>query len=90
MIQRSFVRGRFDLSVEVGYPNAEEVLAALNSMIADRGTLPNLGHIASKLSGRPMSDVAWVANEAARIAARARKNEIDEIDFLAALKRIAV
>jgi len=35
-----------------------------------------------------MSDVVWVANEAARIAARARKEAIDDLDLLSALKNL--
>jgi NAD(P)H-hydrate repair Nnr-like enzyme with NAD(P)H-hydrate dehydratase domain len=35
-----------------------------------------------------MSDAAWVVNEAARLAARAKNNAIDEIDLFSALKRL--
>jgi hypothetical protein len=35
-----------------------------------------------------MSDSAWVINEAARLAARAKKDAIDEIDLFSALKRL--
>jgi hypothetical protein len=42
-----------------------------------------------------MSDAAWVVNEAARLAARGKKDAIDEIDLFSALrglnpKKIAV
>jgi hypothetical protein len=33
----------------------------------------NFDQIASILAGRPMSDIAWVMNEAVRLAARAKK-----------------
>ena len=35
-----------------------------------------------------MSDVAWVVNEAARLAARGKKDAIDEIDLFSAIKRL--
>jgi hypothetical protein len=81
-------KGRFDHAVEIGYPNAEEVLSALESLLNDRPhrDMPNLDQLAVKLAGRPMSDIAWVINEAARLAARAKKAAIDEIDLFSALK----
>jgi ATP-dependent Zn protease len=48
----------------------------------------NLDQIASRLAGRPMSDSAWVINEAAPLAARAKKDAIDEINLFSALKRL--
>jgi ATP-dependent Zn protease len=51
---------------------------------------PNLGKLASKLAGRPMSNAAWVVNEAARLAARGKKDAIDEIDLFSALKRLRI
>jgi SpoVK/Ycf46/Vps4 family AAA+-type ATPase len=76
-------KGRFDHAIEVGYPTAEEVCAALTAMLKDRPhhNIQNLDQIASGLAGRPMSDSAWVINEAARLAARGRKDAIDEIDL---------
>jgi ATP-dependent Zn protease len=83
-------KGRFDHAIEVGYPTAEEVSAALTAMLKDRSHhhIHNFDQIASGLAGRPMSDSAWVVNEAARLAARAKKNAIDEIDLFSALKRL--
>jgi cell division protease FtsH len=84
-------KGRFDHAVEIGYPTAEEVLSALESLVNDRPhqDLPNLNQLAVKLAGRPMSDIAWVINEASRLAARAKKAAIDEIDLFSALKRLS-
>jgi cell division protease FtsH len=79
-------RGRFDHSIEIGYPSAEEVQLEL----ADRrhADMPNLPNIALKLAGRPMSDVEWVVNEAARRTAQSRRNEITEFDLMAAVARL--
>ena len=83
-------RGRFDHAIEVGYPTDEEVCGALIAILGERPhvEISNLHQLATKLAGRPMSDVAWTVNEAARLAARAKKNAIDEIDLFSALKRL--
>jgi cell division protease FtsH len=85
-------KGRFDHSIEVGYPTDEEVCAALEAMLDDRPhrDIPNLRQLGVKLAGRPMSDIAWTINEAARLAARGKKDAIDEIDLFSALKRLRV
>jgi hypothetical protein len=82
-------KGRFDHAIEVGYPTDEEVCVALNAMLDERPhrDIPNVKQLAAKLAGRPMSDVAWTVNEAARLAARGKKSAIDEIDLFSALKR---
>ena len=43
--------------------------------------VPGLGltMAAERLAGRPMSDAAWVVNEAARLAVKSSKDEIDDI-----------
>jgi cell division protease FtsH len=83
-------KGRFDHAIEVGYPTAEEVRGALTAMLKDRPhhNIQSIDQIASGLAGRPMSDSAWVVNEAARLAARGKKDAIDEIDLFSALKRL--
>jgi ATP-dependent Zn protease len=83
-------KGRFDHTVEVGYPTAEEVRAVLDALLNDRPhrEASNLSQLAAKLAGRPLSDVAWVVNEGARLAARGKKDAIDEIDLFSALKRL--
>ena len=75
-------KGRFDHTIEVGYPTAEEVSAALTAMLKDRPHhIHNFDQIASGLAGRPMSDSAWVVNEAARIAARAKKMRLMKLIY---------
>ena len=83
-------KGRFDHAIEVGYPTSDEVRTALDAMLDDRPhrDIENLAKIANSLAGRPMSDAAWVVNEAARFAARAKKDAIDEIDLFSALRRL--
>jgi hypothetical protein len=83
-------KGRFDHAIEVGYPTHEEVCGALRAMLDERPHVQtsNLYQLATKLAGRPMSDVAWTVNEAARLAARAKKDAIDEIDLFSAVKRL--
>jgi|SRR5581483_1509563 len=83
-------KGRFDHTIEVGYPTEEEVSVALTAMLAERPhvEISNLHQLAMKLAGRPMSDIAWTINEAARLAARGKKDAIDEIDLYSAVKRL--
>jgi hypothetical protein len=80
-------RGRFDHVIEVGMASQQEVEALLNKLI---GELPRHGDIdisalARKLSGRPLSDVAFVVREGARLAARSGKTAIDGASLEAAL-----
>jgi SpoVK/Ycf46/Vps4 family AAA+-type ATPase len=80
-------RGRFDHVIKVDYANADEVLALLDKLLA---TLPkdktvDAGPLAKKLVGRPLSDVAFVVREGARLAARAGENKLGQEFLLAAL-----
>jgi ATP-dependent 26S proteasome regulatory subunit len=73
-------RGRFDHVIKVGYASSAEVHALLDKQLSD---LPTTGPIdsaalAERLSNRPLSDVAFVIREAARLAARAGKSSLDE------------
>lgn len=77
-------RGRFDHVVKVDMASREEVLALLSKLTGD---LPcedgiQLDSMASKLEGRPLSDVAFVIREAARLAARSGKDKLgqDQLD----------
>jgi cell division protease FtsH len=83
-------RGRFDHAIEVGYPSAEEVEAALQEILSERPhEIIDLRSLSENLAGRPMSDVAWVVNDAARAAARAKKDAIVQEDLLVASQRLA-
>jgi chromosomal replication initiation ATPase DnaA len=82
-------KGRFDHSVLVDYPTAEEVELALRGMLKDRPhDLPDLSKPARLLAGRSMSDAAWVVNEAARLAARSKGDKITERNLDEALNRL--
>jgi cell division protease FtsH len=82
-------KGRFDHSVHVDYPTKEEVELALKGMLKDRPhTLSDLSVPSEALAGRPMSDVAWVVNEAARLTARAKGDRIEEAGLQQALRRL--
>jgi cell division protease FtsH len=82
-------KGRFDHSVHVDYPTKEEVELALQGMLKDRPhDLPDLSKASHFLAGRPMSDAAWVVNEAARLTARSKEDRISEQSLDDALSRL--
>ena len=90
-IDPAFLRkGRFDHAFEVDYPSAEEVLPALESLVSERPHVPGLGlaTAAERLAGRPMSDAAWVVNEAARLAVKSSKDAIDDICLFGAISKL--
>ena len=81
-------RGRFDHLVKVDMASEEEVLSLLGKLV---GELPqeagiDLGPIAKKISGRPLSDVAFVVREGARLAARSGRDKLDQASLLRALE----
>jgi hypothetical protein len=81
-------RGRFDHVIKVDYANADEVLSLLDKLLA---TLPkdntvDAEPLAKKLAGRPLSDVAFVVREGARLAARAGEDKLGQEYLLAALE----
>ena len=83
-------KGRFDHVFEVNYPGVEEVLAVLQSLISERPHVPGLGlaTASEQLACRPMSDSAWVVNEAARIAVKSSKDAIDDICLFSAISKL--
>lgn len=81
--------GRFDHTVLVDYPTKKEVELALRGMLKDRPhDLLDLSQASLPLAGRPMSDAAWVVNEAARLTARAQHDRISQAFLEGALKRL--
>lgn len=83
-------RGRFDHIIEVGMPSRIEVASLLDSLL---GKLPksedlNLNIILDTLTGKPLSDSAFVIREAARLAARFGKSQLDQDSITAALKSL--
>lgn len=81
-------RGRFDHIISVGYASRAEVHALLDKLLArvpTEGTIDTSG-LASALADRPLSDVAFVVREGARLAARAGKSRLDQESLSAALR----
>ena len=80
-------RGRFDHIVEVVMPSAQEVSDLVKSLLAK---VPVEGEIdthevVKSLTGRALSDSAFVVREAARLAARAGKSALDDESLQLAL-----
>lgn len=73
-------RGRFDHVLKVGYASGAEVQALLESMLAalPKDESVSASTLAPKLAGRPLSDVAFVVREGARLAARVGKDHVDQ------------
>jgi SpoVK/Ycf46/Vps4 family AAA+-type ATPase len=81
-------RGRFDHVIEVRMPSRIEVASLLDALL---GKIPksedlNLDIILDALTGKPLSDSAFVIREAARLAAKSGKTQIDDDSIQAALK----
>lgn len=80
-------RGRFDHIIEVGFANYEEILSLLQTLLAGITTANDVDPkpLAKRLEGRPLSDVAFVVREGARLAARAGGNVLTQECLLSAL-----
>lgn len=81
-------RGRFDHIVKVDFANEVEIHSLLDTLLS---SLPkelevDTKPLAQELAGRPLSDVAFVVREGARLAARAGKERIDQASLLSALQ----
>jgi ATP-dependent 26S proteasome regulatory subunit len=83
-------RGRFDHIIEVSMPSREEVASLVDSLL---NKLPksddlNVDKILDALTGKALSDSAFVIREAARLAAKAGKTELDQTSIEAALNSL--
>lgn len=80
-------RGRFDHVVKVDFASEAEVRSLLEKLLAKLPKAEDLdeGPLAKQLAGRPLSDVAFVVREAARLAARSGKDHVDQTSLLEAL-----
>ncbi len=81
-------RGRFDHVIHVDHAGQHEVEALLNSLFA--GVPNDVGDrskLASELAGRPLSDVAFVVREAARLTARRKKSSVGMEEVEMALRK---
>jgi len=83
-------RGRFDHIIEVGMPSREEVSSLLDSLLSKLPTSDdlNLDKILDALTGKALSDSAFVIREAARLAAKAGKTKLDQQSMEAALNSL--
>ena len=83
-------RGRFDHIIEVGMPSREEVSSLVDSLLnkLPKADTLNLGNLIDALTGKPLSDAAFVIREAARLAAKSGKTQIDQASMEAALTRL--
>ena len=80
-------RGRFDHVVEVGMPSATELSDLMDSLLAKvpvEGEIDTIAAVTS-LTGRALSDAAYLVREAARRAARAGKSALDDESLRQAL-----
>lgn len=84
-------KGRFDYVLEVNMPGRSEVLAVLESRLAQlptQGSLP-LDELAGRLEGRPLSDADFVLRRAGQMAVRAGRGYIDAKVLRSACAEIA-
>lgn len=81
-------RGRFDHIIKVDMASEQEILALLKKLVSDLPTETDvtIDPIAAALAGRPLSDVAFVVREGARLAARAGKDRLNQDALLKALE----
>ncbi|MCD2436389.1 ATP-binding protein [Acidaminococcus sp. NSJ-142] len=72
--------GRFDHLVEVGMPSEAEVASLVQALLKKRPVSPELDtrELVRTMAGRPLSDTDYVIREAARLAAKNKKTEIDQ------------
>lgn len=80
-------RGRFDHMVEVGMPSEGEVAELLEALLRKVPTSVGVdtSEVVADLTGRALSDTAFVVREGARLAARAGKHALDTESLKAAL-----
>jgi cell division protease FtsH len=81
-------RGRFDHVIEVDFPGEAEVQSLLDKLLSTLPKEPDVDSkpLARELAGRPLSDVAFVVREGARLAARSGKERLDQAGLRSALQ----
>lgn len=81
-------RGRFDHVIKVDFAREIEVQSLLDKLLSSLPKEPNVDSkpLAQELAGRPLSDVAFVVREGARLAARSGMERLDQASLLAALR----
>lgn len=83
-------RGRFDHVIEVGMPSREEVASLVDSLLSKLPKADDLklDRILDMLTGKALSDTAFVIREAARLAAKSGKTQLDQTSLDAALNSL--
>lgn len=84
--------GRFDRRVGIGLPDRKDRLAILKVHFAKKPLAKNvdLESLAAKTAGSSGADLANIANEAAIIAARNNRTEINSDDVTNAFEKVAI
>ncbi|MBQ3734368.1 MAG: ATP-dependent zinc metalloprotease FtsH [Bacteroidales bacterium] len=91
ILDRALLRaGRFDRQIQVELPNLNERKGIFGVHVRNLKLGPDvdLDFFAKQTPGFSGADIANVCNEAALIAARQSKQQIEKVDFLAAVDRI--
>lgn len=80
-------RGRFDHVVKVDFASEIDVRSLLDKLLSSLPKEPDVDSqpLARELTGRPLSDVAFVVREGARLAARSGKERLDQVSLLTAM-----
>ena len=83
-------RGRFDHIIEVEMPSRVEVKSLLDSLLEKlpKSNDLNLESALGILTEKPLSDSAFVIREAARLAAKVGKSEVDQDSLTSALRSL--
>ena len=93
LLDPAFCRvGRIDVTLEIPLPNFETRLQILelNTKRKPLGEDVELTYVSEQMEGKNCADVAFVCNQAARIALKKDKMEINQEDFVEALEKMNV
>ena len=84
--------GRFDRRVNIGLPDRKDREAILKVHFSKKPVAKNvdLDALAAKTAGSSGADLANIANEAAILAARHNRHEINQEDITSAFERVAI
>jgi hypothetical protein len=84
-------RGRFDHIIKVGHASETEIRSLLDKLLSEipKESDVDAAPMAKRLAGRPLSDVAFVVREGARLSARAGREKLDQESLLKALSATA-
>ncbi|MDR3155233.1 MAG: AAA family ATPase [Deltaproteobacteria bacterium] len=83
-------QGRFDYKIKIELPTREEVQELLEFLFSSRPYDKDLdlGPAVETLTGKPLSDAAFVVREASRLAARAGREAVDAESLAQAIRNI--